>query len=63
MPELLILLFLILLMLIGIFAIIARRAARRSAIRRCPFCAEFVRSEAVVCKHCGRDIPGSQRAT
>jgi len=23
----------------------------------CPFCAEVVRSEAVTCKHCGRDIP------
>ncbi len=23
----------------------------------CPFCAEVVRSEAVTCKHCGKDIP------
>jgi len=25
--------------------------------RKCPFCAELVRREAVVCKHCGRDLP------
>jgi hypothetical protein len=24
--------------------------------RKCPMCAEYVRSEAKVCKHCGRDI-------
>lgn len=25
--------------------------------KACPFCAELVRLEAVVCKHCGRDLP------
>jgi hypothetical protein len=25
--------------------------------RKCPFCAELVRNEAIVCKHCGRDLP------
>ena len=24
--------------------------------RRCPHCAEIIRTEAKVCKHCGRDI-------
>jgi len=24
--------------------------------RKCPFCAELVKSEAIVCKHCGKDI-------
>ena len=33
---------------------------------RCPYCAELVRSQAIVCKHCGRDIvklesPGGSR--
>jgi cbb3-type cytochrome oxidase subunit 3 len=27
--------------------------------RTCPFCAEWVRLEAVVCKHCGRDLPAA----
>ena len=26
---------------------------------KCPFCAEFIRPEAVVCKHCHRDLPGT----
>jgi hypothetical protein len=27
-----------------------------SGLRKCPFCAEFIRTEAIVCKHCGRDV-------
>lgn len=30
---------------------------------KCPFCAEFVRPEALVCKHCHRDLTESPRAT
>ncbi len=26
------------------------------AERKCPFCAEMIKSEAIVCKHCGRDV-------
>jgi ribosomal protein L37AE/L43A len=25
--------------------------------RKCPFCAEVIKREAIVCKHCGRDVP------
>lgn len=24
--------------------------------RKCPFCAEYIMREAIVCKHCGRDV-------
>ena len=57
---------LILFVLIGMFVAIVRpkgnsikkldEEAIRSGLWRCPFCAEFVRPEAIVCKHCGRDI-------
>ena len=25
--------------------------------RKCPYCAESVKMEAVVCRHCGRELP------
>ena len=28
-----------------------------TAFRQCQFCAEQIKAEAVVCKHCGRDVP------
>lgn len=29
--------------------------------QKCPFCAELVKAEAKVCKHCGRDLPAASR--
>lgn len=34
-----------------------RHQQRRQEVRQCPFCAEFVKSEATVCKHCRNDLP------
>lgn len=33
------------------------RTAAAQGLRRCPYCAEFVRPEAVVCRFCGYDVP------
>lgn len=28
--------------------------------RQCPFCAEEIKAQAIVCKHCGRDVPKAE---
>lgn len=52
--------------LFGIFAIVgvialptvtSDEAPPASTHKKCPFCAEFIRVDAKVCKHCGRDLP------
>lgn len=35
-------------------------ALNSGKLRKCPFCAELVKPEAVVCKHCGHKLPPSQ---
>ena len=51
------------LVIFAIVAIVVERAANSRAegrTRKCPYCAEFVKPEAIVCKHCGRDLVSSK---
>ena len=37
------------------------RALASGRSMKCPFCAEVIKAEAVVCRHCQRDIPEDKR--
>ena len=51
------------LVIFAIVAIVVERVANSRAdgrTRKCPHCAEFIRPEAIVCKHCGSDVVSSK---
>lgn len=33
-----------------------KKVAKNDGVKKCPYCAELVKEEAIVCKHCRRDI-------
>jgi hypothetical protein len=57
--ELLLLIALVIPFVVAVGLFVFLFALRRAKLKKCPFCAEWIEPETVVCRFCGRDLNSS----